>query len=130
MKTYCETKSFKIAQARHRRKFNLNTLPNGSQIFKLVKNFEAHGTCEHRRVTDSSPTRPPTMSLGIIVSRVQESVVRSPSKYLRGRTNKVGISVSSGLRILIKDLELYPYWIQIQHQLTETDVKKRVAMCQ
>ena len=129
MTTYYETKFFKIAQARHRGKLSLNTLPNGSQI-KLVKNFEAHGTCEHRTVTDSSPTRPPTMSLGINVSRVQESVIRSPSKYLRGRTNKLGISVSSVRRILVKDLELYPFWIQIKYQLIETDVKKRVAMCQ
>ena len=48
MKTYYETKSFKIVQARYRRKFTFNTFPNGSQIFKLVIYFEAHSACEDR----------------------------------------------------------------------------------
>ena len=61
VKTYVKTKSFKIVQARFRQKFNLNTFPNKSQIFKLVKNFEAHGTCEHSRVMGSSPSGPPIM---------------------------------------------------------------------
>ena len=33
-------------------------------------------------------------------------------------------------RILVKNLELYPYRIQIRHQLTETDMEKRVLMRQ
>ena len=59
VKTYYETKSFKIVQARYRRKFNFNTFPNRSQILKLIKNFEAHGTCEDRRAKGSSPSGPP-----------------------------------------------------------------------
>ena len=45
LKTYYETKSFQIVQARFRRKFSFNKFPNRSQIFKLVKKFETHGTC-------------------------------------------------------------------------------------
>ena len=33
-------------------KFNFDTFANRSQIFKLVKNFEAHGTGEDYRATD------------------------------------------------------------------------------
>ena len=55
-KTYYEIKSFKIVQARYRRKFNFNTFPNRSQIYKLVKNFEAQGTCEDSWATCSSPS--------------------------------------------------------------------------
>ena len=59
VKTYYETKSFQIVQARFRRKFSFNKFPNRSQIFKLVKTFETHGTCGDRRVTGSSPSGPP-----------------------------------------------------------------------
>ena len=58
-KTYHKTKSFKIVQVRYRRKFNFNTFPNRSLIFKLVKNFKAHRTSEDHKTMDSSPTGPP-----------------------------------------------------------------------
>ena len=131
VRTYYETKSFKIVQARFRRKFSFNQFPNRSQIFKLVKKFEAHGTCGDRRVAGSSPSGPPiTISTPDNVSRVQESVGRSPSKFLRRRSQELGISVSSVRRMLVKDLKLYPYRIHVKHELTENDKEKRVAMCQ
>ena len=55
VKTYYETKSFIIVRTRYKRKFNFNTFPNRSQIFKLIKNVEAHGACEGYRATGSSP---------------------------------------------------------------------------
>ena len=131
VKTYYETKSFRIVQARFRRKFSFNQFPNRSQIFKLVKKFKAHGTCGDRRVAGSSPSGPPiTIRTPDNVSRVQESVGRSPSKSLRRRSQELGISVSSVRRMLVKDLQLYPYRIHIKHELTETDEEKRVAMWQ
>ena len=33
------------------KKFSFNTFPNRSQIFKLVKNLDIHGTREDRKVT-------------------------------------------------------------------------------
>ena len=84
VKTYYETTSFQIVQARFRRKFSFNKFPNRTQIFKLVKKFETHGTCGDRRVTGSSPSGPPiTIRTPDNVTRVQESVGRSPSKSLR-----------------------------------------------
>ena len=75
VKTYYETKSFQIVQARFRRKFSFNNIPNRSQIFKLVKKFETHGSCGDRRVTGSSPSGPPTtIRTPDNVTRVQESV--------------------------------------------------------
>ena len=56
VKTYYETKSSKIVQARYRRKLNFNIFLNRSLIFKLVKNFEAHGICEDHMATGSSPS--------------------------------------------------------------------------
>ena len=58
VKIYYKTKSFKILQARYRGKFDFNTFPNGNQIFKLVKNFETHGTYEDHRAKGFSPSGP------------------------------------------------------------------------
>jgi len=95
VKTYYETKSFQIVQARFRTKFSFNKFPKRSQIFKLFKMFETHGTCGDRRVTVSSPSGPSiTIRTPDNVTRVQESVGRSPSNSLR-RSQELGISVSS-----------------------------------
>ena len=50
---YYETKFFKIVHARYQQKINFDTFPK-IQIFKLVKNFEAHGSYEDHRATGSS----------------------------------------------------------------------------
>ena len=57
--TYYETKSFKFVQVRYRWKFNFITFQKRSQIFKLVKNVEAHGICEERREASSLQSGPP-----------------------------------------------------------------------
>ena len=59
VKRYYETKIFKIVQAIYRKKININTFLNRSQIFKLVKNFEAHGTWEVLKTTSSSAFKSP-----------------------------------------------------------------------
>ena len=45
-KSYYETKSLKIIQARYRRMFKFTTFLKRRKIFILVKNFEAPGTCK------------------------------------------------------------------------------------
>ena len=50
---------FQDFQIGFRRKFNFHAFPNRNQIFKLVKDFEAPGTCEDRRVRGPSPSEPP-----------------------------------------------------------------------
>ena len=112
VETYYETKSFQIVQARFRRKFSFNKFPNRSQIFKLVKKFETHGTCGDRKVTGSSPSGPPiTIRTPNNVTRVQESVGRSPSKSLRRRSQELGISVSSVRHMLVR---IYNFIKQMQ----------------
>ena len=81
VKTYYETKSFQIVQARFRRKFSFNKFPNRSQIFKLGKKFETHGTCGDRRVTGSSPSGPP------ITIRTPDNVTRVKSQSVGVRAN-------------------------------------------
>ena len=47
VKRYCKTKSFDIAQARYRRKFNFIS-KHESDFLKLVKNLKAHDTYRTR----------------------------------------------------------------------------------
>ena len=49
------TESLKSVSARYRKNFNFNTFRNRNHIFKLVKNFELHGTYEDYSETGSSP---------------------------------------------------------------------------
>ena len=58
VKTYYKISSFNIIQAKLLRRFSFNTFPKGSQIFKLVKKWVSHDSCEDRRATVSSISRP------------------------------------------------------------------------
>ena len=61
---------------------------------------------------------------------LSETVVHSPSKSMRRRSQELGINRESVRRILIADLHMYPYRIQIKQKLTHGDMRKRVIMCQ
>ena len=60
---------------------------------------------------------------------VRDSVVRSPKKALGLRSQEFGISLESVRIILIHNVILYPYRIQIKHKLTASHMQKRVTMC-
>ena len=64
------------------------------------------------------------------IGTVRDSVVRSPSKCVHGRSQELGINREIVRRILIADLNLYPFRIQIKQKLTPDDMTKRVIMCQ
>ena len=63
--------TFKIVQARYRRKFHFNTFVNESQIFKTIKNFEVHGTSEDRMAMGSSSSGLPSNLAGRIQQYLQ-----------------------------------------------------------
>ena len=58
------------------------------------------------------------------VAAVRDSVISSPSKSV------FGINRESMRRILIRDLNMYPYRIQIKQKLTPDDMRKQVIICQ
>ena len=58
-----------------------------------------------------------------------ETVGQSPRKSLQCRSQELGINHESKRRILVKDLKLYPYRIQIKHKLTQADMENHAAMC-
>ena len=74
--------------------------------------------------------RPKTSRTPENIAAAIDSVVHSPSKSLRRRSRELGIDRESVRRILITDLHLYPYPIQIKHKLTPDDMRKRVTMCE
>ena len=59
---------------------------------------------------------------------IRDSVGRSPRKSPRGRSQELGINRESIRRISVKDLQLYPYRIQIRHKFTKVDMEKRVTV--
>ena len=63
------------------------------------------------------------------VAAVKDSVVHSSGKSLRRRSQELGINLESVRRILIADLNMYPYRMQIKEKLTPEDMTKRVIMC-
>ena len=60
---------------------------------------------------------------------LSETLVHSPSKPVRRRSQEVGINRGSVRRILIADLHMYPCRIQIEQKLMPDDMRKRVIMC-
>ena len=64
------------------------------------------------------------------VAAVRDSVVHSPRKSVRRRSQELGINREPVRRIYIADLNMQPYRIQIKQKLTPDDMRKRVIMCQ
>ncbi|KAK7112966.1 hypothetical protein V1264_012336 [Littorina saxatilis] len=123
--TYLETKSFKTVQAKYRRKFHINNYPQKSQIYRWVHKFKATGSVNNINKKAETPKsgRKLTVRSPDSVNAVRDSVGRSPKKSIRRRSQELGISRSSVQRILIKDLHLYPYRIQIKHKLITQNIR-------
>ena len=57
------------------------------------------------------------------VEMVQESVERSPKRSLRRRSQSLNLSMSTGRKVMVADLNKYPYRIQTKQKLTVADKK-------
>ena len=100
-------------------------------IYRWVNKFRTHGTALNRKDANrqSHSGRPKSSRAPSKVAAVRDSVVRSLGKSLRRRSQELGINREYVRRILITDLNMYPYRIQIKQKLTPDDMKKRVIMC-
>ena len=54
---------------------------------------------------------------------VQESVERSPKRSLGRRSQSLNLSMSTGRKVIVADLNKYPYRIQTKQKLTVADQK-------
>ena len=132
VEAYFETKSIVAVQAQFRRRYQCRQCPRHKCIYEWIKKFRTHGIILNLNAKGNREThsgRPRTSRTPENTAAARDSVVRSPSKSLRLRSQELGIERES-VRILITDLHLYPYQIQIKHKLTPDDMRKRVTMCE
>ena len=54
---------------------------------------------------------------------VQESAERSPKRSLRRRSQSLNLSMLTGRKLIVADLNKYPYRIQTKQKLTVADKK-------
>ena len=134
VEAYFRQKSIHAAQLQFKERFRCREFPVHSMIYRWVNKFRTHGTVHNLNRKDTSRQsysgRPKSSRTPHNVAAVRDSVVRSPSKFVRRRSQELGINRESVRRILIADLNLYPYRIQIKQKLTLDDMRKRVIMCQ
>ena len=72
--------------------------------------------------------RPKLVRILANINQVSKSVERSPKKSLRKRNQELGINIGSLRARLKKDVNLYPYKIQIKQVITDEEMKKRLQM--
>ena len=115
-----------------RRKFNFNNYPQKSQIYRWAHEFQATGSLNNLNKKGETPRsgRKLTARFPDNMDAMRDSVGRSQKKSIRRHSQELGLSRASVQRIMVKDLQLYPYRIQIKHKLTPADMEKRAVMCQ
>ena len=132
VETYFENKSFCAVQRRFRQKFQCRHYPDKSLVHRWAQKFREHGTALNLNVKGKRDTysgQPKSARSQENIDAIRDSIGRSPRKSLRRRSQEFGINRESIRRILVKNLQLYLYRVQIKHKLTQADMEKRVAMC-
>ena len=123
---YIETKSYVKTQRRFAAHFETRAKPSRRMIQYQVEKFREHGTVHNLNKTRSGRQR--TGRSASNVNAVRNSVVQSPKKSIRSRSQELALTRNSIHRILRMDLNLYPYQVQITHKLTDFDMERRMEM--
>ena len=96
-------------------------------IYRWVSRFRTHGTVHNLNCKDtnrqSHSGRPKSSRTPHNVAAARDSVVHSPSKSVRRRSQELGINQKSVQKILIADRHMYLYSIQIKQKLTSDDMR-------
>ena len=131
---YFRQNSIHAAQLQFKERFGCREFPVHSVIYRWVNKFRSHGTVHNLNRKDTNRQShsgwPKSSRIPHNVATVRDSVVHSPSKSVRRWSQQLGINRESVRRILIADLHMYPYRIQIKQKLTPDNMRKRVIMCQ
>lgn len=115
-------RSVSQTQMKFRSFYNTRNSPSSLTIRTLVQKFEETGT-----VADSRRSgRPRSSRNSKIIGSVRKSVTEDPKTSTRKRCTQLGISRSSLRRILNKDLQMYPYKIQLVQNLNPNDYQLRL----
>ncbi|KAJ4436461.1 hypothetical protein ANN_16492, partial [Periplaneta americana] len=113
-----------VAQ-QYREHFN-QPAPSITIMLSIVTKFRRSGSVLCQRKGRSG--RPVTVSTNDNHGRVLNQVLQSPKRSLRRTSLKSNISNTS-LRRLLKDLDGFPYRIQVGQRLTEQDRHVRIEYC-
>ena len=130
--TYFEIKSLCAVQRCFRRKFQCRHYPDKRLIHWWAQKFREHGTVLDLNAKDKRDIysgRPKSARSQENIDAIRDSIGQSPRKSLQRGSQAIGINREFKRRTLVKDLQLYPYRIQIKHKLTQADMEKHVAMC-
>ena len=102
--------------------------PCQKTIQRVVENFKNKGTVLSDKHGRSGRLR--TVRTTEKIAEVRESVTRSPKKSLEVRRQELGISKQMTAVILKQELKLFPYKISTHHKLIDSDISRRLAMCE
>ena len=126
VKTYCKCGSVKKILEQFHTFFEIDRELHKSVIQDWVSKFETYGTAVNlnKKSSDrfSHSGRPRTRTQQI-VEMVQESVERNPKRSLRRRSQSLNLSMPTGRKVIVADLNKYQYRIQTKQKLTVADKK-------
>lgn len=125
---YFATNSVILAQRNFRREFPGRRCPCAKTIRRLLAKFRSTGSLVDANKGHSG--RPLSARSPDNIQAVRERLQQSPRKSTRRLSQEVGISRASVLRVIHKDLTLFPYKIQILQHQTDANKRERFEFCQ
>ena len=111
-----------LTQIEFRRRYRNQKAPTAQTIRRLASRFEQSGTTIDAR----RPVRPRSSRTADNIDLVRESVAENPEISTRRRSAQLKLSRRSLQRILVQDLNLFPYKMQLVHKLQPRDNEKRL----
>lgn len=125
---YSATKSIVLTQRQFARDFGRRRIPSKKTIQRIIAKFRETGSVRNNNKGHSGP--PISVRTPAKIDTLRDRLEESPRKSSRRLSQEVRISKTSVLRILHKDLHLFPYKIQILQIQTDRKKQERLAFCQ
>ena len=104
--------------------FNRATAPCKTAMQKMVQKMTTEFTCKNLNTGRSG--RPATVVTDENVLRVQESAMELPRIGTRPRSAMLDMTRTSLRRILVRELQLFPYKMQLKHAMEPQDPAARM----
>lgn len=124
VRRYHALESVILVQREYRRTFG-GTPPSRWTITRLVNNFSRHGSIARRLYH-----RNPSVRTNETIAAVAAAIQANPRVSTRRLSAQMGISRQSLQTIMHKDLNLFPYKIQMTNKLNAADLPIRLEFCQ
>ena len=116
-------RSVVAAQRAYRKETGMKA-PHIHSILRWVNRFHKEGN-----VANKPYERGPTVRVPKEKSKVKKAIRKDAMQSLRQLEKKTGISKSSAQRILIEELEMFPYKFQLTQKLKRGDKVKCLTFC-